>query len=562
MRYCILWMIVCLLFIFPLTFTLAQEEQEADSEPADPAMILPSVVLEIEDLSIETIETVLPEEYEYLSLEREVLAAEREVPLPEEKIMEVKEPVPVVTLPDHDTSLGTTDSSFVAEALLGAGYVNNILSQISFYKLGTSPKYKLLFSHETLDGFAFHDAGTGFNMREDSLEGSIKGSLGKLESGLSGHYYEVERGLQGQGDYFSHISRFIDGTASFSILPTEIVNISADIASTFTSMSLTGTTVPEIDLPYPPLEIVASAAIGSEFTFESFHFGINSLYKYRNLVEGEDFELHRILARAYCGIELPLTFILNTDVGYFYNSDDLWLIPFHISLSANPIDSFSFRVAGGYRREEYDLFSVWRNLAYTGFTVTEAIENDIHGYPDNYGWYGEGGVKLNMDNRFVFSLSSTLSSNSSILRYPDETEPDTSTGLYHLEEIEDILKMTGEFGLGINVAAWLYLNLKTTGYVLFEENPESWMEVACEGIAATEEGHWGGSFSLGFYTDFERDLELPTFDIALFFKISDNIRIIGEGYDLFSPFMENGRIERGVYVSPGIRGTFKVHINF
>jgi hypothetical protein len=366
----------------------------------------------MEDLSIETLDVILPEEEEELALEHDILTAEREVPLPEEGIMEVKEPVPAVTLPDLDSGTGITDSSFVAEALLGAGSANNILSQISFYKLGIDPKYKLLFYHEMLDGFDFHDAGTGYNLREDSLEGSIKGSTGKLGFGISGNYYEAERGLQGRGDYFSHISRFIDGTGFMDFNPTDSVILSSELTGTFTSMSLTGTTVPEIDLPYPPLEMTGSVTMGAEFLFDTFHCGVDSIYKYRNLVDGEDFELHRILARAYVGIELPLTFMLESDVGYFYSSDGLWIIPFTVGLSGNPMESFSFHFTGGYRREEYDFFTLWRDFLYTGFT--ESAASQIRGYPDNHGWFGEGLVKLNIDNFFILSLGSSLSSNSLI----------------------------------------------------------------------------------------------------------------------------------------------------
>ncbi|MBN2444804.1 MAG: hypothetical protein JXJ04_25845 [Spirochaetales bacterium] len=547
--------LLCLfqLFIFPYYLCWAEEEQAADAEPADPDIVLPSVILEIEDLSIETIEAVLPGE-------AELLPPERKVPLPEEDIMEVKDPVPGVAYPDQDISKPPGDSSFIAEAILGAGSVNNILSQISFYKLGKSPRYKLLFSHEMLDGFAFHDAGTGYNLREDSLEASLQGEHGILETEISGNYFEKENGLQGQGNYFSNISRFIDGTALFSVKPVDVFTLSAGIGGSFTSMSLTGASVPEIDASYPPLEIVAKATLGGEYNKDSITLGIESEYTYRNLPGDAAYDLHRILARAYFGFELPLTFIVNGEVGYFYASQDLWFVPFTLNLTANPADAFSFRLSGGYKRETYDLFTVWREFEYVGFV--DNFTGDFRGYPDNHGWFGDGSVKFNIDNNFILSLGCGISANSLLLGYGDDLTPELSTGLFTLVEEENVLKATGELGLGIHLTGWLDLNLTTKGNVLFMEDPEAWLEAGCEGISAREDGKFGGSFSLIFTTDFEKEVELPLLDVALFFKISDNIRIIGEGSDLLSPLIEDGRIIRGPFVSPGIRGTIKVHITF
>lgn len=378
------------IFILPAAImwpVAGQEEQDADSEPADPDIILPSILLEIEDLSIETIDAILPEE-------EELLPPEREVPLPDEEVMEVKEPAPVTALPESGFDAVKTPSgaSFAAEAILGAGYVNHILSQISFYKLGETPRYKLLFSHEMLDGFAFRDAGTGFNLREDSLEASIKGNLGKVESEVSGNFYEGEWGLQDQSEYyFSRIVRLIDGTALFSMMPSDMFRLSANIQGTYTSMSLTGAETPEFDASYPPAEVVAGGTAGGELLFDSVTFGVSAEYRYRNLLGSKDYELHRVLAKTSISIELPLSFILSGNVGYFYNTDIPWLIPFDISLSANPEQTFSFQLAGGYQVRENNLNTFWKEYPFSGFP-TSLPGSDTSILPDNHGWYWNGNM--------------------------------------------------------------------------------------------------------------------------------------------------------------------------
>ncbi|MBN2532301.1 MAG: hypothetical protein JXB88_05390 [Spirochaetales bacterium] len=564
--YRVIWWL-CIFLAVLIWPVCSQEEQDADSEPSDPDIVLPSILLEIEDLSIETIDAVLPEE-------DELLPPEREVPLPEEEVMEVKEPSPDISIPEFDNTKSTSDDSFVAEALLGAGSVNNILSEISFYKLGQSPRYKLLFSHEMLDGFIFHDAGTGYNLREDSLEGSIKGNPGIMEFDLAGNFHEIERGLQDQSEqYYSHIVRLVEGNVMFSLMPFEKFRISADVNSSLASMSLTGASVPEFNASYPPTEILLSGTLGGEFLFKTGKFGISAEYRYRNLFGDKDYELNRVLAKAYFGIELPLSFILNGNAGYFYNNDIPWLIPFDISLSANPEKTFSFRLAGGYRVEENNLFTLWKDFEYTGFP---APLSGLNALPDNHGWYGDGSMKLNLNDLFILSAGLGFSINSLVYWYnpyapyesdssgsEEEMIPDPVTGLFPLLPVTDSIKTSAEAGLRINAARWLSLNLEATGYIFFgEEKTFTWLETLFEGISAEENGNFGGSFSLLFKTDITGLLEFPEFDIALFYKISDNVRIVGEGYDLFSPLLENGRVLRGPYVSPGIRGTLKVHITF
>ena len=65
-----------------------------DIEPSEPSIVLPAVVLEIEDLSIESITAVLPED-------EEILPPEIEFPLPEVGELEVEEPHMDFTMPQR-----------------------------------------------------------------------------------------------------------------------------------------------------------------------------------------------------------------------------------------------------------------------------------------------------------------------------------------------------------------------------------------------------------------------------------------------------------------------------
>jgi hypothetical protein len=542
-----------IILIMMLNPVLLMGEEGAEAEPADPGLVLPTIVLEIEDLSIETIEAVLPEE-------EELLPPERKVPLPAEEIMEVEEPSPDVTLPDYDGTIQQSSSSFVAEVLLGAGSVNNILSQISFYKLGESPRYKLLFLHEMLDGFsyidsegglAFRDGGTGFNYRVDSLDGSFRWITSNIETTFEGNFYELEQGLQDRADYYSLINRFLSGSADISFLPFEVLALHSMVGLDYSSLSLTGDIVPDVGVHYPPTEILMSAAIGTDFLFDTVKLGLDTRYTYRTVTDGPDFEFHRFLANVYCGIELPNSFALNGSAGYFFSPDEPWLIPFELSITGNPVKLLSLRFAGGYRIEEYDLRYVWKELEYMG--LPSALS-------DNHGWFFDAQVKLNADNNIIISLGSSFSTNTIHLSHSDTTDP--STGLFSLILDDDIQKLTTETGVRWNAATWFYLNAKGSGVFLWEPGFTPFVEALIEGVGTDENGKYGGQFSFLFESDFETEMEIPIFDIAIFFKIADNVKLIGEGHDLFYPLLEEERYVREPYTSPGIRGTLKVHITF
>ena len=118
------------------------------------------------------------------------------------------------------------DRLLSSEVQLGAGTQNMILGSVSLKTLGPDPRFSLQFHHETLDGFAGHAPGSGFNLRNDSLDGGLKFRLGGVDTDLAGSFKEDETGLQGLGQgfgagYSSALTRAISGTASFTGSPAD-----------------------------------------------------------------------------------------------------------------------------------------------------------------------------------------------------------------------------------------------------------------------------------------------------------------------------------------------------
>ena len=174
-------------------------------EPSEPGIVLPSVLLEIEDLSIESITAGLPED-------KELLPPEIEFPLPEMEELAIDDPRLDLTVPTSGSpAFQIREGKYLTtEAVLGIGTANQFFSRISLYYLGKKPEGKIQYQHETIDGFSSKSPGSGYSSREDMLDGYLSFDAGKSHIRTEGAFYEIERGLQGKGNYYSKVNRFIE----------------------------------------------------------------------------------------------------------------------------------------------------------------------------------------------------------------------------------------------------------------------------------------------------------------------------------------------------------------
>ena len=162
--------------------------------PGEPDIVLPEVILRVEDFSVERLTGAAPGE-------AESLPPARELPLPAGEEPLLSEP-PAPPSADAEVSAGRPaprERALSALAELGAGSSNHLFSQVALRGLGDDPRFSLRFLHETLDGFAGEGPGSGFDRRQEELEGALKFHLGKAALAIDGGLREEERGLQGQG---------------------------------------------------------------------------------------------------------------------------------------------------------------------------------------------------------------------------------------------------------------------------------------------------------------------------------------------------------------------------
>jgi hypothetical protein len=103
-------------------------------EPEEPEIVLPRVLLEIEDLSVETITAGLPED--------ELLPEELEVPLPEPEDLVIDEPSIMLSPPRAESTVLTREEGKYVnfEGVIGVGSRNNFMSGFSLYQFEREPE--------------------------------------------------------------------------------------------------------------------------------------------------------------------------------------------------------------------------------------------------------------------------------------------------------------------------------------------------------------------------------------------------------------------------------------
>lgn len=510
-------------------------------EPEEPEIILPSVVLEIEDLSIERVTAALPED-------EELLPSEPQLPLPEAEELEVREPQLDLTLPPTGSSVFEIKEGkyLSAEAILGTGTANEFYSKISLFFLGERPEGKILFQHETIDGFSSESPGTGYNTREDTLDGYIDFDLKNSEFSFEGSFSELERGLQEKGSYFSKINRFVDLGVSSAYRFNDWFSLKGSISGSAANQVLTDGPPPSEQI----FEYYILPSVAAEFSFQRWYFGIEPRASYRSIPDMSGLSAGRMQVRGYFGADVTDYLHLDGGAGWFWSEETAHLFPFDLTLTAALGDFLSFRIGGGYRIIEYQLRDVFR--AYPLSDVPAALE-------DNHGWYGDVRTNWIPTQGWIVDAGVLYFNNSSMPTFGRTI--DAATGLFPFTQVE-AQQLSVDAGI-----RWIISELFSARAGLETEigdrpefSPESRLTIDMDLVQP--QGKYGAGASLDLITGVNDSNQLPVLDLNGFFRLNQYVRFMIEADDVLSVFLEDSRYSWEPYVDPGFLLKAKVHINF
>jgi hypothetical protein len=535
--------------LFLLLASVGLGAQGAGVEPQEPEIVLPDVILRVDDLSVEKVEAVLPGE-------EELLSPERQIPLPQAEELAIREPeLPAGVGEPADTTAGAPAASLAAQVVLGAGSMNHLYSLVSLNRVGGEPRFKLRFLHEMLDGIGGAAPGSGYSQRDDSLEAGLEASLGELDLKMEGSLEDRERGLQDQGGalYGAKIGR--EGVASLELEHPlgERLAFGTRLEGSFATELLTGVN------PADTTGVLLKPALWGEYHSGPLRLVLQTRYAYQSPLEdaAASPELQRFGADLRFSLDLQERYLLEARAGWLWNSQIGHLFPFSVAFSGNPAAFLSFQFSGGYRVQEVSYLDVL-----TPYPLVRLAGASLE---DNHGWFVDAGMGLSLKRSLSLQGRALLAWNSGLL-LPQVTRDSDNV----------LFTIASQSGTQISTDVRLRWNLGSAASLSFAVQSEldqrsdfTPLHAALVELEGTNRGgRWGGRASVGFDIGWIRPAadvsEMPTLDLSGFYNISDAVRLVAEVEDILDLINQEPRYYQNSWApfeAPGFRGTVKVQIN-
>ena len=530
--------LICLLGVI-VGVSAAADSDEA--LPAEPDIVLPTVVREIEDLSAPEISTGLPED-------EELLLPPRNLPLPDAGDFPVTIP-DLGALDPTITGGGTAISGdrFALEANLGAGSASFITSSVSVVSLGIEPRFRLAFAHELLDSYGpDHPAGTGYHRRSDEAGGLLELAFGELSLRGEATYGSREFGLQGQSSFDERTVRDLAGVVNANLDLSDRFTTALDVRGSITELNLAAAT------PETITEVALAPTVRASLEHPVWNLGGSLGYDGRLVAGASGETVHRGFVGLEAGVELPWLIRIDGAVQAYASTTATTplSVPFMIAVSGTPWALLSFRVEAGLRPIAHSNREVLRSLPFVAPPVTIV---------DGQAWYGTLGVQGSVTPRLSLLGGVDVAQTTSMIDPQAVVGGGTYAGL-HGVTTTDALMVTPNVGVRWQIGSaisllvdWRSEAVDHAGYAPVQEIDAT----VSIGNAA------GGSLpiradatvSFDQYEQADRATQLPEIDLEVAYRASDVVTIVANVRDLLWPLIGGPRMATDIFEEPGIRGS-------
>lgn len=529
-------------------------------QPKEPEIVLPPVLLQVQDVTKEKIDTPLPEE-------QAPVLPEFNIALPKAQNINLgtaayKVPIPTEGpggAPISPTAKPT--ASFFSDGLIGAGSMNHIVGDVTLYKLGSNPRFNLEFSHERLDGylspsttspFHFEQSGAGFFNQTDALTGNLTYSTNNLFNFETHDYYrQTQNGLQGLGTYNSVDHRFIFGGVKGEYTHIAPFSFGSNIDASIGDMTLTGLA------PINSDELSVTPSLNVGVNLKNVTGTLSGFYGLTQSTEQPLPRYQKAGGTLSVNANLPRALTLDGKVGVQWDTSIGWVLPFSLELDGLYKDLLQYRVYGGHRVIRPSYFSLWGKYPYLTYSVPLITSME---------WYG------GFTDSWRFTRTFALDSGVDFTQATEEILPTSlaanGTGLFDFSQGASTI-LGPSIGLSWNPTGPLSMSVGWTGH-FFDSNqfaPVSSFNLNAEFDAAS--GRYGGAFT--GIMDLLRTSpgsskvspEMPNLKLSGYFRVSDGVTFHLDLNDLLSPLMDNsgGRKTWDVYTDPGFRVTVTTQIS-
>ena len=521
-----------------------------EAEPEDPGIVLPPVLLEVEDLQVERVDAALP-------VDEDQLRPEISIPLPEAEELYLPEEVFDIPYPDQvgvtpgegETNfseyLQTSNREIFSDGRIGIGAPIYVLGDLILYKLGDSPRFTLNFLHEKLDGYGFvNPPGSGFFNSTDVLDGSISFELENTSVEIQGEIGEKTVGLQGvpSGSYDSVTYRTMSGKATAIYESSPIFSLLANIDSSYLGQILIST------VPVIAAEFGLMPSLKGTFALDSLDLGLfldYGLVSTANPLETiVDHRLHAGISGRYYSPENVQVYL---DAGAYWSSSGSFLPDITAGLIGNIGSTFYFQAEAGYiARSQLNLRSIVRSPFL-----------DLAARATLYGWIGDVAAQIRPIPTLLFTTHIGFSLLEGQIN-PNELF-DADTGLFAYTD-DQMATLQTDIAIEWTISSVLGVNLGWHGH--FVERPR-FIPVQSIDLSLTAEDP---TERFGVLFDAEVDfsvstISLPKLSIGGYYRISDSVRFQLNVSDGLSPLLDGGRTDWDPYIEPGLSATLTTSIS-
>jgi hypothetical protein len=505
-------------------------------EPTGPGdLVLPPIVLEVEDLAAVRVEARLPPE-------EELVPPDRRFPLPEPGSLPIGEP----SLPSASVTGAAASGpapAIATRAEIGAGVLRDVTAAVSLSSKG-DPGLEVSFRHDSLDGFGGHLPGSGFDLRDDQLSAAVTLAPWGTDLAIEGTWREQSRGLQGlAGSYEAFTVRSVAAGVSIGgdLLPWLALAGSLDVATD--ELVLAG------PLPSRISETGVAPSVSATASLGAWTLGLAARYAFHagTLIADPFEDGHRFRTDLSVAVEAAPGWLLDAAVGWHWTGEGMSVVPFHIGLTGTPLPFLTFALRGGYRAVEIDLGDV---LAANALLLPAATV-------DSAGWFGSLDLTLGTGGAVSATASLSYAQESAMLDAIGTADP--GTGLYPVvQRATDGLTLTA--GLRWSIAPWLTLNASLAANLPDRPwyEPAGALDVALTALESS--GRMGATLSAAGEAG-SAGVPLPRVDLGGFLRVSPAVRLRLDASDLFAP-LAGPRIELGAFERPGLRVVGTVQLEF
>ncbi len=524
-------------------------------EPKEPGIVLPPVLLKIQDVTEAKVDTPLPKA-------NGPTLPKVDVTLPKEAGMPTQATAYAVPVP---TGAGASaaeakgaQTSFFSEGEIGVGSMNHIIGDVTLYKLGADPRFRIHFAHDQLDGYGFRPAGAGFFNRSDGIDGSLSSSkegLYSFEVGAS--YTEDQNGLQQLSPTFNSVThRFVAGNLAAEYLKTKPFSFGASVKATSTSITVAGSE------PLGGNEIDLEPGLSTSVQFAGVRLGLSGFYGLDQTAAlaagsaaGPATQLQRAGGDLSFRAELPLSLVFQASVGLHWDDFNSLIVPFSLELTGSYGDTVSFSVHGGQRVKELSYAEVWREQP---FLVEEGA---LHSSVEQY-----GGASMQLHFNRTLALDGGVEYTADSGAVAPVALASDGTGLFAFSQTP-LVELAPSAGLSWSPAESFTLRVGWKGSFLNSNPffPSTTFTLNAE--LANASSRYGGGLT-GRWDIYPRGAQLPNIGLSGFVRVSEGVMFTLSGDDLLSPLIPGGRtlwgnIVQGFpgYFQPGLGVTLATHIS-